>query len=240
LVAGLRLIKDASEVELIRHAARIQEAALLATLPELVKGAGRITEQDVAARLEAEMKRLGSTMPGFATIVAAEPNGSLPHYRAGARVVERNRSVLIDWGATFRGYHSDMTRVVAMGRWPTKIREIYEIVLEAQMTAAAALKPGKTTAEIDALARGIITKAGYGEAFGHGLGHGLGLNGHEEPRLTHLLAPTVLRPGQVVTVEPGIYLPGVGGVRIEDDYLVTEDGAECLCTLPKDLRWATL
>jgi Xaa-Pro aminopeptidase len=138
------------------------------------------------------------------------------------------------------GYHGDMTRTFTLGRWPAKIREIYEIVLDAQQMAAAALAPGKSTHEIDAVARAHITRHGYGEQFGHGLGHGIGRNGHEDPRLHPLHTNSELEPGQVVTVEPGIYLPGVGGVRIEDDYVITETGARNLCTLPKDLKWATL
>ncbi|CAG0993855.1 Xaa-Pro dipeptidase [Phycisphaerales bacterium] len=237
LVQKMRLIKDAAEVHFIRQAARIQEAALLAILPTLAPGQ---TELEVAGRLEAEMKARGSREPGFQTIIAARTNGSLPHYRPEGVTLARNQPLLIDWGAVYLGYHSDMTRTFSFGKWPAKVREIYQIVLDAQLAAAAALAPGKSTRQIDAVARDYIIKHGYGEAFGHGLGHGLGFNGHEEPRLTHMLAESTLQPGQVVTVEPGIYLPGIGGVRIEDDYLITDKGAENLCTLPKDLAWATL
>lgn len=237
LVQQMRIIKDEVEIDWIRKAVRIQEASLLAVLPTLKPGQ---TELEVAARIESEMKTRGSREPGFQTIVAARANGSLPHYRPERVTLARNQPLLIDWGAIFKGYHSDMTRTFALGKWPVKVREVYEVVLEAQQAAAAALAPGKSTREIDAIARGIIAAAGYGEAFGHGLGHGLGLNGHEEPRLTHMLVESVLAVGQVVTVEPGIYLPGVGGVRIEDDYLITGAGAENLCRLPKDLIWATL
>jgi Xaa-Pro aminopeptidase len=233
----MRRIKDDSEVALIRAAAKIQEQALLAVLPTLKPGQ---TELEVAAALEAEMKRRGSSAPGFETIVAADPNGSLPHYRPGRTKLRQNRALLIDWGAIYQGYHSDMTRVFAFGKWPAKIAEIYQITLDAQEMAAAALKPGVSTQDIDAIARGHITKHGYGDCFGHGLGHGLGFNGHEDPRLSHMVSGTVLEPGDVVTVEPGIYLPGIGGVRIEDDYVITQKGAKCLCTLPKDLDWATL
>lgn len=237
LVQKMRLIKDAAEVHFIRQAARIQEAALLAVLPTLKPGQ---TELEVAGRLEAEMKSRGSREPGFQTIIAARANGSLPHYRPENITLVANQPLLIDWGAVYKGYHSDMTRTFTFGRWPAKVKEIYQIVLDAQLAAAAALAPGRSTRQIDAVARDYIVKHGYGEAFGHGLGHGLGFNGHEEPRLTHMLAESTLQPGQVVTIEPGIYLPGVGGVRIEDDYLITETGAENLCTLPKDLEWATL
>lgn len=237
LIAGLRAVKDEHEVRLIRKAVKIQQKALEATLKKLKPGR---TELEVAARLEAEMKSLGSREPGFQSIVAAGANGSLPHYRPRNARIRKGEPVLIDWGAVYEGYHSDMTRVVCLGKWPKLIKEIYAIVLEAQEAAAAALAPGRSTREIDGIARDIITRAGYGDRFGHGLGHGIGYNAHEEPRLTHMLPPSELVPGHVVTVEPGIYLPGVGGVRIEDDYLITESGARRLCTLPKDLDWASL
>jgi Xaa-Pro aminopeptidase len=236
LVSGLRVIKDQAEIELITKAVRIQEKALEDVLDDIAPG---MTELEVAGRLEAAMKARGSSEPGFQSIIAAGAHGSLPHYRPGPTKLAANKTVLIDWGAVFKGYHSDMTRVVSLGKWPAKIREIYAIVLEAQEAAAAALAPGKSTAQIDGVARGIIERAGYGPRFGHGLGHGLGLDGHEEPRLTHMLAPSTLAPGMVVTVEPGIYLPGVGGVRIEDDYVVTPSGAKRLNTLPKTLEWAS-
>lgn len=237
IIARQRAIKDAFEVGMIRKAAKLQEQALLAVLPDLKPG---LTEADVAARIEAEMKRRGSSEPGFQTIVATGPNASLPHYRPQQKKLAANKPVLIDWGAVFQGYHSDMTRVFALGSWPEKIAEIYAIVLDAQLAAAAALAPGKTTAEVDAVARKIIAKAGYAECFGHGLGHGLGLNGHEDPRLTNMLPPTRLEEGMVVTIEPGIYLPGVGGVRIEDDYVITARGADNLCSMKKSLDWCTL
>lgn len=237
LVGQLRAKKDGTEVALIKKAIRIQQDALNAVLPTLEPGQ---TELEVAARIESEMKTRGSREPGFQTIVAAKANGSLPHYRPGKEKLAKNKPVLIDWGAVFQGYHGDMTRVFTLGAWPLKIREIYQIVLDAHLAAAAGLAPGKTTHEIDAIARSYIVKHGYGEHFGHGLGHGMGLNGHEDPRLNPMFASQVLQPGNVVTIEPGIYLPGLGGVRIEDDFLVTEDGSENLCTLPKDLKWATL
>lgn len=237
LVGKMRAIKDETEIKLIRKAAKIQEKALEEIIRKIKPGK---TELEVAGRLEAEMKALGSREPGFQSIVAAGAKGSLPHYRPHDVEIRKNESLLIDWGAVYQGYHSDMTRVFALGKWPKKIKEIYQIVLEAQEAAAAALAPGKSTTEIDAIARNIIKKAGYGEQFGHGLGHGIGFNGHEEPRLSHMLSGSILQPGHVVTVEPGIYLPGIGGVRIEDDYVITAKGAENLCSLPKDLDWATL
>jgi len=237
LVSRLRIVKDEHEVGLIRKAAKIQQAALEAVLPTIKPGQ---TELEIAARLEAEMKTRGSSEPGFQTIVAAGANGSLPHHRPSSKKISANKPVLIDWGAVFKGYHSDMTRTFTLGKWPTKLREIYLIVLEAQQAAAAALAPGKMTEAIDGVARKIITRHGYAEFFGHGLGHGLGLNGHEDPRLTNMLAPQRLEAGMVVTIEPGIYLPGVGGVRIEDDYVITENGADNLCSMSKALEWAVL
>lgn len=243
LVGTLRRVKDDSEVALIRKAIRIQEEALEAVLPlvrKRMKKDKETTELDVAAMLEMEMRVRGSTGPSFSTIIAAKANGSLPHYRAGKVKLAKNKPVLIDWGATWRGYRGDMTRTFSIGKWPSVIQEIYGIVLEAHELAAAALAPGKTTLEIDAVARGHIKSKGYGDQFGHGLGHGLGMNGHEDPRLNPLFAPMTLEAGNVVTIEPGIYLPGVGGVRIEDDFLVTENGPVNLCSLPKDLEWSTL
>jgi Xaa-Pro aminopeptidase len=237
IVAAMRSIKDADEVKLIKKAVKIQEQALLAVLPSLKPG---MTELAIAAMIEAEMKTRGSSAPGFQTIVAAQPNGSFPHYRPGSKKTAANKTLLIDWGAIFQGYHSDMTRVYAFNSWPRKIAEIYAIALEAKELAADALRPGATSLEIDTIARSYITRHGYGEYFGHGLGHGIGFNGHEDPRMTHMASPTVLMPGHVITIEPGIYLPGVGGVRIEDDYVITQRGATNLCSLPQSMEECTL
>lgn len=237
MVAVLRAIKDEHEVGLISRAIAIQEKALLAVLPTIRAGQ---TELDVGAALEAEMKRRGSVQPAFVSIIAAGTNGSLPHYRPGSMKLARNQPLLIDWGAQWKGYHGDMTRTFTLGKWPPKVREIYQIVLDAHLMAAAALAPGKTTAEIDGVARAHITKHGYGEFFGHGLGHGLGMNVHEDPRVSHMAAAMPLRVGHVVTNEPGIYLPGVGGVRIEDDFVIVKGGSRNLCSLPKSLEWSTL
>jgi len=237
LVAGLRAVKDSVEVGLIRGAIRVQEAALKAVLPTLKPGQ---SELEVAARLESEMKVRGASAASFNTIVAARANGSLPHYHPGTVTLAAGQPLLIDWGAVVSGYRGDMTRTFALRKWPRRVKEIYAIVLGAFEAAAAAVRPGRTTLEIDRIARDLIGKAGFGERFGHGLGHGLGMNGHEDPRVSHMAPPRPLEPGNVITIEPGIYLPGVGGVRIEDDFLVTADGAENLCTLPRDIEWATL
>ncbi len=236
LLDSLRIVKDETEIATIRKAARIQEGALLAVLPLIRPG---MKESLIAARLEYEMRARGAEGTSFESIVAARANGSRPHHRAGATTTARGRPLLIDWGARLGGYCSDMTRTFCLGKWPARMGEVYRVVLEAQEAAIAAIAPGKTCGEIDAVARGIIEKAGYGERFGHGLGHGIGLDIHENPRLARGMG-TVLEPGMVVTVEPGVYLPGVGGVRIEDDILVTAHGRMNLCRLPKEMEWATL
>ena len=235
LLDGLRAIKDDAEVALVRKAARIQQEALLATLETIEPGQ---REREVAALLEYEIKARGGDGVSFETIVAARANGSLPHARPGATKLARNQPLLIDWGARYRGYCSDMTRTFALGRWPKKIAEIYGIVLEAWHAGAGAVRAGATCVDVDRAARSVIERAGYGERFGHGLGHGIGLDIHEDPRLSRHSTGT-LEAGMIVTVEPGIYLPGIGGVRIEDDLLVTERGSKNLCSLPKDMEWAT-
>lgn len=237
ILLGLRAVKDASEIRLIQKAVRIQEAALLATLPQIRVG---MTELEVCAVLEHEMKDRGSPDPSFETIVGARANSSLPHYTPSTTRVAKNKPLLIDWGATWKGYHSDMTRTFGIGGWPARVREIYKIVLEAHEAAASALKPGLPCVEADRIARDVIDKAGYANEFGHGLGHGIGLQIHEGPGLGKL-SPRKwrLEPGNVVTIEPGIYLPGIGGVRIEDDYVITERGVKNLSSLPKDLAWST-
>ena len=234
----MRRVKDAAEVDLIKKAIKIQQDSLLAILPELKPGQ---SESDIAGRLEAQMKSRGASSPAFGTIVAAKANGSHPHYHPSDKVkTAANQPLLIDWGAVYKGYRGDMTRTFTFGKWPKKVAEIYAIVLEAHEQAAAALAPGKLSSDIDSIARKHIADAGFGDHFGHGLGHGLGMDTHEEPRLSHMVKGARLEPGHVVTIEPGIYLPGVGGVRIEDDYLITATGAVNLCSLPKSMEWSTL
>lgn len=237
MISAMRAVKDDHEVALIRHAVRIQQDALLAVLPTIAHGQ---TELEIAARLESEMKSRGSVEPAFTSIIAARANGSLPHHRPGATRTASKRPLLIDWGARWLGYCSDMTRTFHLGPWSPAMREVYRIVLDAHILAADSLRAGATTAQIDRIARDHIARHGHADHFGHGLGHGIGINVHEEPRLTQQVDPTPLAAGNVLTIEPGIYLPGIGGVRIENDYLVTATGAECLCTLPMDLDWATL
>ncbi|MDH3583872.1 MAG: aminopeptidase P family protein, partial [Phycisphaerae bacterium] len=198
-----------------------------------------MTEQEVAARLEYHMRCGGADGPSFPIIVGAGANGSIPHYMPGRARVKKHGTILIDFGARYRGYCSDMTRVVALGRMPRKLAEIYKIVLNAQLAGIDAIGPGVPLKKVDAAARAVIDGAGYAKHFRHGLGHGIGLEIHEEPRLS-ARSRGELQPGQVVTVEPGIYLPGVGGVRLEDDILVTDRGHRNLCRLPKSLESAII
>jgi len=236
IVVNLRHIKDAEEIAITEKAIRIAEGAFEALRPQIRPG---MMEGDIAGLLGYEMRKRGALNSSFDTIVGAGANGSLPHYRPGAVALENDSALLVDWGARAYGYCSDLTRVVFAGKVNPKIAEIYKVVLEAQMAAIAAIKPGMKGKKVDRVARDIIEKAGYGKQFGHGLGHGLGRDIHEAISLSKY-SKTVLKPGMIVTVEPGIYLPGVGGVRIEDDILVTETGCRVLSSLPKDLAWAQL
>lgn len=233
LIAQLRMRKDAIEIAAMERAIEIQQHALTAALQQLQLA---MTELEFCAILEYEMKKRGSFKPSFETMVAAGPNSSIIHHVTGTNTIQPG-VLLIDWGAKFDGYSSDLTRTLSIGPdgMPPKIREVYDIVLEAQLAAIDACAPGKTCAEIDAVARTIITNAGYGEHFGHGLGHGIGLDTHEPPFFNNLQTDVLLEPNMVMTVEPGIYLPGIGGVRIEDDVLITESGVRVLSNWPKNL-----
>jgi Xaa-Pro aminopeptidase len=237
-----RAVKDQPEVAAIRRALVIAQQAYREVQEEVAAALGRaerVTERNLAAKLDYRMRLLGADGSSFPTIVASGANASLPHAIPGDRKIRRGEPVLVDWGARFGGYCSDLTRVFCVGKMPRRMREVYEIVLEAQMAAIEAIGPGKKLIEIDAVARGVIDKAGYGEQFGHSLGHGIGLDIHEQPTLS-ARSQGVLHVGQVVTVEPGIYLPGVGGVRIEDDVLITARGCRVLSDLPKSLESAMI
>ncbi len=233
-----RAVKTPDEVRNIVKAGRIQQEAFTDTLAYLEPG---MSESQITAYLEYRMRELGADGPGFPSIVAADSNAALPHAIPGPRKLKKHSLLLVDWGACYKGYRSDMTRVVALGKMSPKMREVYQVVLDAQLAGIAAIRPGVLLRDVDAAARKVIEDAGYGKQFGHGLGHGIGYDIHEEPRLS-ALAPEdgVLEPGHVVTVEPGIYLPGVGGVRIEDDVLVTDRGKRVLTNLPKDLDSAII
>ena len=236
VLVKLRNIKDSHEIALIEQAVTIAEHSFEALKAHLKAGQ---TENEIAGLLVYEMRRRGASNASFDPIIAAGANGSLPHYRPGAVKMQNNSALLVDWGALFSGYKSDLTRMIFMGDPPRKIREIYQIVLEAQEAAIAAIKPGAAGKKIDKIARDIITRAGFGKAFGHSLGHGVGRDIHEQVSLSQR-SDVILKPGMVVTVEPGIYLPGIGGVRIEDDVLVTQTGCRVLSSLPKTLNSAWL
>lgn len=230
-VQELRMIKDKEEIEYIRKAAKIGDEAFADLLPNIRPGT---TERDLALELEFLMRKAGADGMSFEPIVAAGPQSALPHARPGERILSVGDFVVFDFGCIVKGYCSDMTRTVVIGEPEEKHLIIYDLVLKAQMESLSAVAPGRTGAEIDAIAREIINDAGYGEYFGHGLGHSVGLEIHENPRLSKN-DNTILRPGMVVTVEPGVYLPDFGGVRIEDLVVVTEEGYEVLTSTFKEL-----
>jgi Xaa-Pro aminopeptidase len=240
-VERLRQLKDADEVAQIREAIRMAERAFT-MFRAMLRPDDR--EKDLADALEMYVRRAGATASSFPPIVAVGPRAALPHAPPTARRVAEDRLLLIDWGASGAYYKSDLTRVLwcrhnGAADGQSKLEEVYGVVLEAQRRAIAAVRPGAIASEVDAAARSCIADAGYGPYFSHGLGHGLGLEVHEAPSLRPT-SKTALQPGMVVTIEPGIYLPGWGGVRIEDDVLVTPDGAEVLTSCPKDFASARM
>jgi Xaa-Pro aminopeptidase len=231
LVEALRVVKDAAELDLIRDATRIADAALARIADEGF--AGR-TEAGTAWALEGWMRDLGAEGASFDIIVAAGPHGALPHAVPRGVAIPADTLVVVDMGARVAGYASDCTRTFSTGTLPPALTEAYAVCLDAQRAALAACRAGVHTGDLDRLARGIITDAGLGEHFGHGLGHGVGLDIHERPWLRQQ-GGEVLRTGMVVTIEPGIYLEGVGGVRVEDLAVVTDDGCEVLTGVSTDL-----
>lgn len=236
LMVALRKNKDASEIASIRKAVSIAEAAFLEVVPKVRLGT---SESELTGRLILAMRSRGASDAAFHPIIATGAHSSLPHYRPDSTPIANNAALLVDWGAMYDGYRSDLTRTVFVGRPVKKLVETYKVVLDANMATIEKLKAGLNCREADAIARRIITRAGYGRNFGHGLGHGIGRDIHEEPRLHVSREKDLLEPGSVVTVEPGIYLPGVGGVRIEDDVLITNSGCQVLSSLEKSLDWAT-
>jgi Xaa-Pro aminopeptidase len=231
MIAPMRSCKEPGELAAMQRAIDVAEASFKALRKTLRVGQ---TELEVAARLEYEMKTGGASGAAFGTICAEGPNAALPHAHAGSRKLKKGSALLVDWGARVGNYCSDLTRVLFIGSIPRKLGEVYRIVLEAQQSAIDAIRPGAKMCDVDAVARDFIKNAGYGDYFGHGLGHGLGLEVHEPPSLSWR-SDEPMAEGMVVTVEPGIYLPGVGGVRIEDDVLVTAKGAKVLSSLDRSL-----
>ncbi len=230
LVQKLRCIKEPREVRMIRKAVDVAQKAMRRVRKIIRPG---IRENELAAEVEYQMRLLGGDRKAFDTIVASGKNSSMPHAQCTDRRLRFGEAVTIDWGAQRGSYNSDLTRVFFIGKIKPLFGKIYEIVLGAQRAAIKAVRPGVSAQEIDGVARDYISKNGYGKWFAHALGHGLGLEVHEAPRIGQKIN-TALEPGMVFTVEPGIYLPGRGGVRIEDDVLVTAGGCEVLSNFPRN------
>lgn len=228
----LRAVKEDYELAVIQEAADIADRTFEHILGFIKPGA---KESDIALEMEFYMRKLGASGTSFDTIVASGVRSAMPHGVASDRTIGSGEFVTLDFGAYYKGYCSDLTRTVVVGPASDRHREIYGIVLEAQLHALENLKPGMSGREADALTRDIITRYGYGDQYGHSTGHGIGLDIHEEPRLSYSAPDSILLPGHVVTVEPGIYLPGFGGVRIEDDVVLTDDGIKILTHSPKEL-----
>ena len=230
LVEALRRVKDAGEIELIREACGIADAAFSSIIREI---RGGMSEKDVALLVDSTLRKLGADKEAFDTIAASGPRAACPHASPTDAVLEPGSLLTLDFGARYRQYNSDITRTICLGQPSAKQKEVYGIVLDAQLRAIDAIGPGKAGKDIDAVARDYIAAKGYGDNFGHGLGHSLGILVHDGPALSHT-SEVILEPGMIVTVEPGIYIEGWGGVRIEDDVLVTESGAEVLTSATRE------
>jgi Xaa-Pro aminopeptidase len=231
IVEGLRAVKEPEEIERIRAASALADAAFERLIRDGLVGR---MEREVAIALEADMRDRGAQRPSFETIVAAGPHGALPHAQPREVEIKAGQLVVIDWGAELDGYCSDCTRTVATGEPGEDARRVYELVLEAQRKGVQAVAARRSGREVDSVAREVIDAGGHGDHFGHGLGHGVGIAVHEAPRLSQR-SDDDLSAGNVVTVEPGIYLPGQFGVRIEDLVIVTDDGCEVLTSVSKEL-----
>ncbi len=236
MIESLRAIKDKTEIDAIRLAVKIAERVFTSVTAQLRSDQ---SEREVANEIERQVRGHGGSGCSFKPIVAVGPRAALPHARAAESRIGSAPFVLIDWGATANLYRSDLTRVIVTGKVPAKFPKVYNTVLAAQQAAIAALKPGAMVSEIDRIARSVIEAAGMGKNFNHGLGHGIGLDIHEAPRLGKNQDRS-LEPGMVVTVEPGVYFAGWGGVRIEDDVLITRDGHELLSSLPRSIEENTV
>ena len=235
VVEQARIVKDAAEIAILREAAARLEQVLPPVLAAVRPG---VSERSVAAVIESSMRDAGYERIAFDTIVASGPHSAMPHYRAGTRTLAAGDLVVLDFGGVLDGYCCDLTRTVSIGPPSREARRVYDAVRDAHAAAVAAVRPGIDASAVDAAARDLLRDRGLGEAFGHGTGHGLGLDVHEEPRIGKPRAdvPSVtLAPGMVFTIEPGAYLAGFGGVRIEDDVLVTASGGELLTSLPREL-----
>lgn len=230
LVEDLRRVKDAEEIALVREAVRLADETFERVLDRIVPG---VTEAEIALEIEIAVRRAGGDGVSFDPIVGSGPLSAHIHHTASDRVLEQGDVVLLDLGARLDGYCSDLTRTVVLGPAPDDVAELYDVVLRAQTAGIDAVRTGAVTGDVDGAARAVIADAGHGELFGHGLGHGVGLDIHEAPRLYEPGTDT-LRAGDVVTVEPGVYVPGRAGVRIEDCVLVGDDGGEVLGKAPKD------
>jgi Xaa-Pro aminopeptidase len=232
LVEQLRAVKEPAEIDRIREAGALADRALEQLLADGLTGR---TERDAALALEIAIRKLGAESIGFEPIVAAGPNGAEAHATPRDLEIPSGQLVVIDWGARLDGYCSDCTRTFATGELGDEASEVYELVLRAQLAGLEAVRAGAAGREVDAAARQVIDAGGYGARFGHGLGHGVGLDIHEDPRLTQT-SEFELEAGNVVTIEPGVYVPGSFGVRIEDLVVVTAQGCEILTSIPKELR----
>jgi Xaa-Pro aminopeptidase len=230
-VEALRARKDAEELERMRASAALASRVWTEVLPLIRPG---VHELELAAEIEYRMRRAGASGPAFDTIVASGARAALPHGRATVKPLQKNELVVFDWGAILRGYCSDLTRTVFLGRAPARLRKWYDAVRAAQQAAWAMLRPGVTAEAVDAAARSVLRRHGLARYFTHSTGHGLGIEVHEEPRLARR-QKTCLEAGHVVTIEPGIYLPGMGGIRIEDDLAITPVGATPLTHAPREL-----
>ena len=227
----MRIVKDGFELDMMRAAGRVADKAFNAMVHQLKAG---MTENDVAALLEYEIRKAGAQGTSFSTIVGSGARGALPHGIASGKVIQNGEVIVIDFGVNYEGYMSDCTRTIALGEQPADVLDVYEKLRGAQQLGLDCIKAGVSSRSVDTAVRGRLADSGLAQYFTHGLGHGVGLEIHEAPRLSQG-TDTVLEPGQVVTCEPGVYLPGRYGMRIEDSVIVTATGFESLTELPKEL-----
>ncbi|KPL04919.1 MAG: hypothetical protein AMJ73_03260 [candidate division Zixibacteria bacterium SM1_73] len=231
LIESVSVKKDQIEIDKIRKAVKITDQVFFEIL-DFIKP--KVKEQDIAAEIEYRFKRYGSTTPLYETIVASGKRSALPHGRASGKKIEKGDLVTLDMGAVYEGYTADLTRTVVVGKANKRQKNLYNIVLKAQREALGRIKPKMRACDLDKVARGVIKRAGYGKYFGHGLGHGIGLVIHDNPAI-NTRNEQLLQPGMIITIEPGIYIPNWGGIRIEDDVLVTKKGCEILTKAEKNL-----